>query len=264
MSPAADHPARHWVVVPAAGVGRRFGSAVPKQYLPLGDQPMIRHTLQRLQSVSAIDGGVVALAVDDRWWPELAFPGKDWWRTVTGGAERSDSVLAALEALAGQANEDDWVLVHDVARPCVMPSDIQQLIRAVETHPVGGILAVPLTDTVKLATADSAADSARAPHIETTLDRNRLWAAQTPQMFRYGLLRSTLSELTRRGVAVTDEAAAMEHRGLSPRLVAGRRDNIKVTGPGDIAMAAAILEVQSVEGEEPSAHKEPSANKELL
>lgn len=252
MSPAPDDPIRYWVVVPAAGVGRRFGGTTPKQYLSLDDQPLIQHTLQRLRTVSLINGGVVALAEEDRWWSQLDLTDKNWWRTVTGGAERSDSVLAALDALAEEAVDNDWVLIHDVARPCVVPSDIHRLISELETHPVGGILAVPLSDTVKRATSDVTG----APLVETTLDRNGLWAAQTPQMFRYGLLRAALLELADEGIAVTDEAAAIEHRGLQPRLIAGRRDNIKVTGPGDLAMAAAILEAQASAEEESS---EPSA-----
>lgn len=239
MKHTADRSLRHWVVVPAAGVGRRLGESIPKQYLPLNDVPMLQHTLQRLRTVSQLQGGVIALADGDRWWPALDFPDKGWWQVTVGGAARSDSVLAALDALASSAAEDDWVLVHDVARPCVEAADITRLIAALDTHPVGGILGVPLADTVKVAV--SGAES--APAIEATLDRSRLWAAQTPQMFRFGLLRAGLQAAVRSRLVVTDEASVLEQQGYQPLLVRGRRDNIKVTEPGDLALAAALLQL---------------------
>lgn len=253
MNPAADRSLRHWVVVPAAGVGRRLGGSIPKQYLPLNGVPMLQHTLQRLRSVPGLsiagsEGGIIALAEDDRWWPALDFPDKDWWQTTVGGAERSDSVLAALDALAPCAAEDDWVLVHDVARPCVDAADIARLIAVLKDHPVGGILAVPLADTVKVARPDAKSD----PAIETTLDRSRLWAAQTPQMFRFGLLRASLQFAARSRLVVTDEASALEQQGYQPLLVRGRRDNIKVTEPDDLALATAILQLSDTRCEKSS------------
>ncbi len=236
--------ARFWVVVPAAGLGRRFGSRVPKQYLPLGDRPLICHTLTRLQGIRGLTGGVVALCDGDARWLALDFPGKQWWRTATGGAERCDSVLAALKVLDGVAGEDDWVLVHDVARPCVMPSDILALMATLRDHPVGGILAVPASDTLKRASA-----VATVPEIEATEDRARLWLAQTPQMFRYGLLRRALESALAAGEVITDEASAVERFGLRPRLVAGRRDNLKVTAPGDLSLASAVLAAQALDAE---------------
>lgn len=242
MPPADNRAARYWVVVPAAGVGRRFGDSVPKQYLLLNGAPMMQHTLQRLQAIPGLQGGVIALAGNDRWWPALDFPDKGWWRTTVGGAERCDSVLAALDALRSLADEDDWVLVHDVARPCVTTAGVTRLMTALRDHPAGGILAVPLSDTVKVAVSDAGAPGAAC--IETTLDRNRLWAAQTPQMFRFGLLRESLQAAVRAGLVVTDEASALEQQGHQPLLVRGSRDNIKVTEPGDLALAAAILQLQ--------------------
>lgn len=245
----ADNRARYWAVVPAAGVGRRLGEAIPKQYLSLNDVPMMQHTLQRLQSIPGLQGGVLALAADDRWWPTLDFPEKSWWHTTGGGEERSDSVLAALDALASLAADDDWVLVHDVARPCIDVADVTRMMALLDAHPVGGLLAVPLSDTVKVATPEVDSEADRGVRIDTTLDRNRLWGAQTPQMFRFGLLRASLQAAAAANLAVTDEASALEQQGYQPLLVHGRRDNIKVTEPGDLLLAAAILQLQGASGE---------------
>lgn len=240
-----DNPVRYWAVVPAAGVGRRLGESIPKQYLSLDGIPMMQHTLQRLQSIPGLQGGVLALATDDRWWPALDFPGKSWWQVTEGGAERSDSVLKALDALAPLAAADDWVLVHDVARPCIAIADVVRMMTLLADHPVGGLLAVPLSDTVKVAAPEADTGAERGVCIDTTLDRSRLWGAQTPQMFRFGLLRASLQAAADAKLPVTDEASALEQRGYRPQLVHGRRDNIKVTEPGDLLLATAILQLQT-------------------
>ncbi|MAT51558.1 MAG: 2-C-methyl-D-erythritol 4-phosphate cytidylyltransferase [Porticoccaceae bacterium] len=229
---------KYWLIVPAAGLGRRFGGDVPKQYLSLAGRPVLERTLERLLMVDA-EEIVVALNPDDTRWPRLTCSDHPRIRTVAGGSERADSVRAALRLLADRAAPDDWVLVHDAARPCVTASDILGLMRAVTDNPVGGILAAPVSDTLKRADGDGL--------IAGTQPRESLWAAMTPQMFRYGLLVEGLENLARQGISGTDESAAVESLGLKPLAVAGRRDNIKITVAEDLAIAAAILSYQ--EGE---------------
>lgn len=222
-----------WAIVPAAGAGRRFGAEIPKQYLPLLGEPMLCRTLDRLLGHPAIDGVVVALAADDTLWPG--------WRerhgkpvlTCTGGGERADSVLAALQALPATVTEDDHVLVHDAARPCLHPDDLDALLAVGRADPVGAILGAPVRDTLK-----RAGDGGR---ILGTEPRDRLWRAFTPQMFRRGGLTRALSAALAAGAQVTDEASAMERLGLKPRLVEGREDNLKVTTPADRVLAEFIL-----------------------
>ncbi|HET7201786.1 MAG TPA: 2-C-methyl-D-erythritol 4-phosphate cytidylyltransferase [Steroidobacteraceae bacterium] len=224
---------RRWAVVPAAGQGSRFGSAVPKQYAPLLGRPLVSWTLRALLAEKSLAGVVVALAdADDRWsgLPESRDP-----RIITcpGGVRRELSVANALAVLAGRATETDWVLVHDAARPCLRHDDLQALFSELQADPVGGLLAVPVSDTLK-----------RADHangVAETVSRDGLWRALTPQMFRFGLLQRALALCLERGRTVTDEAAAIECLGLRPRLVRGHADNIKVTNPEDAALAEAIL-----------------------
>ncbi|MCV6605619.1 MAG: 2-C-methyl-D-erythritol 4-phosphate cytidylyltransferase [Porticoccaceae bacterium] len=225
---------KFWAVVPAAGVGRRFGGQCPKQYQSLLGKPVARWSLERILSLSNIERCVVAINPDDTHWPQLALDDSRL-QTTLGGAERADSVRLALQALSDCAGDDDWVLVHDIARPCVRPGDIQTLMAELVSHPVGGILAAPMADTVK-----RVADQ----NIAATEDRSQLWAAYTPQMFRYGLLRQALTVVRQQGVTPTDEAAAIEALGLSHRVVEGQRDNIKITRAEDLAIAAAILKAQ--------------------
>lgn len=225
---------RHWIVVPAAGSGRRFGGGVPKQYLELGGRPVIVHALERLLR-SDPAGLVVVLAPGDEHWPRLA--GRDDPRILTavGGVERVDSVRAGLALLAGRAAPEDPVLVHDAVRPCVALDDIRALLAAAD-HPGGAVLAVPVADTLKRVD-DSGQVAATEP-------RAGLWAAQTPQLCRYGVLVAALAAAGAGDAAITDEAAALEAAGHRPQVVPGRRDNIKVTWPADLALAAAILAAQ--------------------
>ena len=237
---ALSHAPAFWAVVPAAGVGRRFGgdpcdANKPKQYQALLGKSVAQWTFQRLLSVERIAGCVVALGAEDTYWseqgvksPRLSF--------TTGGAERADTVRLALQSLQGRAHPNDWVLVHDIARPCVRSEDIERLMDELGEHPVGGILAAPMADTVKCVTADR--------RIEATADRNQLWSALTPQMFRYGLLQQALERALKVGFQPTDEASAVEQLGHQPVVVAGQRDNIKITRREDLAMAEAILQVQ--------------------
>ncbi len=225
---------RRWAVIPAAGRGERMGAARPKQYLSTGGRTLLEHALQPFLAHSGIQGIVVVLATDDPTWRTLPCAREARIRTAAGGAERMLSVLSGLQELEHEAAPHDWVLVHDAARPCLRRADLNRLINAVDEDEVGGLLAVPIGDTVKR--ADETGE-----RIATTLERSGLWAAQTPQMFRYELLRRALAHCGSAGVTVTDEAAAVEALGLRPRLVAGSALNIKVTRDDDLRVAAAIL-----------------------
>ncbi len=231
---SADSP-KWWAVVPAAGYGSRMASAVPKQYLSINGETLLSHSVKRLLSNAQIEQVVVAVARDDERWHELAILSDLRVTVVIGGAERADSVLAGLRALK-RAAASDWVLVHDAARPCVRASDIGKMMRALAGDPVGGIMAVPVADTIKRADAEG--------QIEQTVDRSKLWAAQTPQMFRVGMLREALQGAIDQGRAVTDEASAIEQAGYTPKLYAGSSRNIKITHPEDLELAAMILESQ--------------------
>jgi 2-C-methyl-D-erythritol 4-phosphate cytidylyltransferase len=224
--------ARAFAIVPAAGAGRRMGGAVAKQYLPLLGKPLLAHALAPLLASSRIEAVVLVVAAGDDAWKEAA-PADARLLTATGGEERCHSVQNGLERLASLAAPDDWVLVHDAARPCLSPDELEHLFEALAGDSVGGILAVPLADTLKLADAEG--------RIIRTPPREALWRALTPQMFRYGVLRAALGEAIAAGTTVTDEAAAVERAGWRPRLVAGRAANLKVTGPEDLELAEAVL-----------------------
>lgn len=223
----------HWCVVPAAGRGRRFGGEVPKQYLRLGDKPLLLHTLERLAAHPRIAGLMLVTAADDASWAAglLEVLGKPLLRTA-GGAERADSVLAGLRALPASVAAQDCVLVHDAARPCVRAADITRLIE-LAVPAGGGLLAAPLRDTLKR--ADAASRSV------ATEPRESRWRALTPQLFPRAALEQALAQASADGVAVTDEAMAMERSGFAPLLVEGAEDNIKVTTPADLALAEFLL-----------------------
>lgn len=222
---------RFWAVVPAAGRGTRAGGDIPKQYQPLLGRPMIEHTLRALAAHPRIEGVVVALAADDPHWPGWnELEGKPVL-TVTGGAQRADSVLAGLDALPAQASDDAFVLVHDAARPCLAHRDIDALLDAASPH--GALLAVPVADTLKRADARTC--------VQETVPRDGLWRALTPQMFPRATLARALRDAHAAGIVVTDEAMAMERAGFSPRLVEGAADNLKVTTARDFALAGFLL-----------------------
>jgi len=231
---------RYWAVVPAAGIGARMQSKTygnrPKQYLPLADKTIIEHSISKLLQIECLEKVAVSLHADDTQWAHLPLASHSRLMTAEGGRERCDSVLNGLQALSPWALESDWVLVHDAARPCVTAEAIQTLITSVGGHEVGGILGVPVSDTLKRAEGEV---------IFTTVDRRSLWQAHTPQMFRYGLLKESLERALANNFAVTDEASALEFSGYQALLVEDRRDNIKVTRPEDLAMAEAILAYQS-------------------
>jgi 2-C-methyl-D-erythritol 4-phosphate cytidylyltransferase len=224
---------RYWAVVPAAGAGLRMGSKVPKQYLPLNGETVLQHTLAALLAADFIEQIVVALDGRDQLWETLPAAADSRVETVIGGAERSDSVRAGLEALAGRANPGDWVLVHDAARPCLSAAALERLREELTDSEVGGLLAVAVAETVKRGDEDQA--------VLETVDREDLWLAQTPQMFRFGLLQGALKQADKAGQFVTDESSAMELAGYRPQLVYGDPGNIKITRPGDLAFARAWL-----------------------
>ena len=233
--------ARIWAVVPAAGAGRRMGGEVPKQYLPLDGRPVIEHTLQRLLDYPGLAGVVVALSADDQRWRSCRWAGHPAVTLVAGGRERADSVCNALRALSTLAAPTDWVLVHDAARPCLRHADIDRLLVTLRNDPVGGLLAVPLHDTVKRADATG--------RVSETPPREQLWRAYTPQMFRLAPLLQALERALASGQPITDEASAMECAGLAPKLVEGHADNIKITRPADLELAAFYLAAQRARGD---------------
>jgi 2-C-methyl-D-erythritol 4-phosphate cytidylyltransferase / 2-C-methyl-D-erythritol 2,4-cyclodiphosphate synthase len=235
---------RVWVIVPAAGRGARFAAAsaeaAPKQYAPLLGATVLEWSLRALLAEPRVHAVVVALAADDAHWPGLAAKlNNPKLHTSVGGVNRQDSVANGLDALAGKAAADDWVLVHDAARPCLNAADLGALLDAVgagggsETTSVGAVLAAPIVDTVKRELADHVA----------TVDRLGLWRALTPQVFAFAALRHALREAALAGVTVTDEAQAVERMGLHPALVPGSPFNVKVTRAADLDLAAAILKM---------------------
>lgn len=226
-----------WAVVPAAGVGRRMGGPTPKQYLELRGRKVIDHTIERILLHPAIDGLFLALGEDDGWWEETEFAGHPELVRVCGGVERCHSVFNALEMLGRRAHHEDWVLVHDAARPCVRRSDIDRLIDAAGTNEVGGLLGMPVRDTMKRT-------DTKALVLET-VERSHLWHAFTPQMFRYGVLRDALKGALEAGIPVTDEASAIEWAGFRPLMVEGHADNLKITRPEDLSLAAYYLAQQA-------------------
>ena len=223
---------RLWCIVPAAGSGRRFGSDIPKQYLPLAGKPMLECTLERLAACREVAGLMVVIADGDAYWPGISSVRGKPVRTATGAAERSGSVLSGLRALPPDVGADEFVLVHDAARPCISADDVAMLVaRGV---PAGGaLLAAPVRDTLKRANGERRAVG--------TESREALWRALTPQLFRRGELTHALEAAEADGIAITDEAMAMERAGHRPLLVEGAEDNIKVTTAADLALAAYLL-----------------------
>lgn len=225
---------RHIALVPAAGSGSRYGSTMPKQYLPLAGQPMIRHALATLCAHPRIDRVVVVLAPDDLYWS-----GFDWsalgpklMPVQCGGASRAATVRNGLFEIAGWARPDDWVLVHDAARPCLSADMLDTLIDTLAGDPVGGLLAQKVADTLKRADGDG--------RVDATVPRDAMWQAQTPQMFRLAMLADALDRCAAMA-DITDEASAIEAAGLRPRLVAAGAANLKVTWPEDMKLAELIL-----------------------
>lgn len=217
--------------MPAAGIGRRFGAERPKQYAMLRGRTVIEWALRPFLGDRRCAGVVVALAAHDPYWPDIAPAGVI---RAAGGAERSHSVRNGLAALCGRAQPQDWVLVHDAARPCLPVGDLDSLLRRLEAHPVGGLLAAPAADTLKR--TDDAGEVAQ------TVERAGLWRALTPQMFHYRELCEALDRAHAARRLPTDEAQALEWLGRRPAIIEGSAANIKITSGADLALAAAVLE----------------------
>jgi 2-C-methyl-D-erythritol 4-phosphate cytidylyltransferase len=232
-----SHQIKFWGVVPAAGVGKRMNADRPKQYLELAGLPVIEQTLTRLLQANVFSAIAVAISEDDPYWPELDIAKHEYIITAPGGKERADSVLSGLQSIRNQADDNDWVLVHDAARPCLTSEDISKLIDTLKDDEVGGILALSSHDTLKHVDGNQ---------ILGTLDRQHIWRALTPQMFRYGMLKSALEE-TAGDPRITDEASALELMGFKPKIVEGRPDNIKITRPEDLALAQFYLDQQKAQ-----------------
>lgn len=224
----------HWCVIPAAGAGRRAGGERPKQYQLLAGRPLLLWTLEAVAAHPAIAGLTVVLAPGDPHWPGLsACLGKPVL-TATGGQERAHSVLAGLQALPASVAADDWVLVHDAARPCLRIEDLDRLLEQGTRHPIGALLAQRMSDTVKR-------DDGHG-QVAATIERGNLWRAQTPQLFRRGELMQAMAAMISAGSLPTDEANALEVQGKTPLLVEGSVENLKVTSALDLALAEAILD----------------------
>ena len=229
--------AKFWGIVPAAGVGKRMNADRPKQYLLLSEKTVIEQTLSRLIDAQVFENIVVAISEGDPYWDNLPISKHEKIVWAEGGKERADSVLNALAVIKNHAAEKDWVLVHDAARPCITTEDIKKLISELKNDEIGGILALSSHDTLK--------DVEGGLQILGTHDRNRIWRALTPQMFRYGALKNAL-EIHQGNNAITDEASALEIQGFLPKIVEGRSDNIKITRPEDLKLAEFYLTQQTL------------------
>lgn len=223
-------------IVPAAGIGSRMGANIPKQYLSLEGQSILGQTLDRLLSHPDIDEVIVALHPNDTWFAHLPQAQDPKLRTVIGGKERADSVLAALKTI----DKNCWVMVHDAARPCLHLDDMNKLLASREQFPQGAVLAMPVRDTMKRAQTNSDGNTI----VGQTVCRENLWHALTPQLFPATSLIGNIEAALANGVVVTDEASAMEWAGFNPGLVSGRADNIKITHPDDLPLAALFLQAQ--------------------
>lgn len=224
-----------WAVIPAAGSGRRFSATDLKQYQIIQNKTVLEHSIERL-SVLPLAGYVLAIAADDDVAQNLALVQKEKAHFCQGGAERVYSVLNALNYLSKIAGDEDWVLVHDAARPCVSPSCLETLYQQAIVHQQSAILAIPVRDTLKRVV--------QAPQITETVSREQLWQAQTPQIAQLGLLKSALEQAIADQVLITDEASALEHIQAPVQVITGRADNIKITYPSDLDLARLILQAQ--------------------
>ncbi|MDB4404789.1 2-C-methyl-D-erythritol 4-phosphate cytidylyltransferase [bacterium] len=251
----------YWAIVPAAGIGQRFGCDLPKQYAQLDGREVILHSVQALAESQRFERIVVAISQQDTWFSELPLPSCAKFQVVQGGETRAMSVLHALQALSGLADANDWVLVHDAARPLLSQPVLSHLMNTLDNDAVGGILATQPHDTIKLA---ATTDSTGGATITRTLNRNTIWQAQTPQMFRYSLLCDAMqaalsgaphgqSEQHNPSVQViTDESSAVELAGLPVRLVVGDPRNLKITTQADLALAEFYLRETANEQESPA------------
>jgi 2-C-methyl-D-erythritol 4-phosphate cytidylyltransferase len=227
---------RYWVVISAAGTGQRCQSALPKQYLPLVGKTVIEYAIAPFLTQALIEKIVVVLAPNDQHWAQLSLASHPKIITTEGGAERYQSVLNGLDFLSDQADPQDWVLVHDAARPLLQANDLEQLLTQLADHPVGGLLGTPIHATLKKVVDQQ---------VVQTVPRAGIWQALTPQMFRYGLLRTALQQASAQNACPSDDAQAMETCGYQPVIIAGASDNLKITYPNDLVWAEKVLRCRS-------------------
>lgn len=230
---------RYWVLVPAAGLGARMQTKTAKQYLQLCGKTVLDHTLTRLTTYARFEKVMVVTSADDDLWPTTSWHKHAKILNTNGGQNRAQSVLNGLNALQPLAKANDWVLVHDAARPCITHADLGLLITQVSAHAVGGVLGAPVRDTMKRTDEHNA--------VLRTENRANLWHAFTPQMFRFELLLKSLQSALEKSLTITDESSAIELTGAQPLLVEGRMDNIKITYPNDIALAEFYFQQQKNE-----------------
>ena len=223
---------RIWAVIPAAGVGKRYSSDIPKQYLPLSGIPVLLHSINKLVKLDEIEEILVVLNPEDTFWEKLNLSHPKV-KAIHGGLQRCNSVNSALEELSGRAKKGDWVLVHDAVRPCISDSDLKKITSIVNDEEVGGLLAFPILDTIK--------EVGENLEVQKTIPRENLWSAMTPQIFRYEVLKQALEAAIMAGESVTDEASAIEAIGLTPRIIQGEKTNIKITHPSDMVLAESII-----------------------
>ena len=229
---------RYWAIIPAAGISQRMGSTTPKQYLPIHNTTVIEASLNCFLNHPKVSGVVVVLHKEDQNWDKLDIDNNQKIHTVVGGESRADSVINAVEYLKKTpAKDTDFVLVHDAARPCLRCSDLDLLISKLENDEVGGILASTVSDTLKQAKSKELTFNV----VSETLDRNKVWRAFTPQMFRLKFLKQALAHCSEKNITITDEASAIEAIKLPVKLVKGHSDNIKITHQEDLELAELIL-----------------------
>ncbi len=237
MSKDTKHPPPGcWAIITAAGTSQRMGTAIPKQYLPLQDATVLEASISCFLRHPRINAVIVALHANDQTWKDLRIATHKSIHAVIGGATRAQSVNTALSRLTELSQANDFVIVHDAARPCLNYADLDRLINKLLQDEVGGILAVSVDDTIKRARRGN-----NSIEVESTIDRTHLWRALTPQMFRVWVLRKALNYCLQNNIKVTDEASAVEAIGLQVKLLEGRRDNIKITWPQDMTLAASII-----------------------
>jgi len=245
-----SHTNRHaiWAIVPAAGIGKRMQSDIPKQYLMLNGRPVLEHTINTLLKSKHINGLVIALQQNDQYFDDIKVVSDKPVLRAPGGDERADSVANALETLFQHDsfdNDNDWVMVHDAVRACLHQQDIDKLVTETADNKNGGLLALPVRDTMKRQTTQGGALAS----VDKTIERDRLWHAMTPQYFHAYRLKSALDKAKRQAMDVTDESSAMEYSGYSPKLIQGMEDNIKITRPDDLRLASLFLQSQGSDNE---------------
>ena len=225
---------KYWVVIPAAGIGKRMGDDIPKQYISVCGKTVIEHTIDNFISRNEIENICISISESDNYWPTLPISKNEKIITTIGGSERYESVYNGLRAIQDKATEDDWVLVHDAVRPCLKKSIIDRLITDISSHDVGGILALPCSETMKRVNNSN--------EVEETINRQTAWRAQTPQMFKYKKLLLAIEKVINEDIFITDEAMAMELSNHKPIVILGDENNIKITHKTDLKYLELFLE----------------------